>query len=137
MELSDIKVFEQALEKQCRLYEQLLDVLKKETDLLCSEENKNSIISVLKDKIAIMEELRSEDEKISGIKNEWKAMVGPEHPERRNIEGLLRHMEQLLKSILQYEEETSKFFEKFSDQYDNFKNQSSAFRARDAYKDQG
>ena len=123
------------LETQRALYEKLLEIMKSELEALCSEKNKNSLLTLLKEKLSIMEKVQLEDTRIGDIKKEWKDLVGEDSPERVKIETTLKHMEGLLKEILDLEEKTHEFFESFKADLDDAKSKSNALRATRAYND--
>ena len=134
MDMKKTEMLLKGLEAQSRFYEHLLEIMKKELELLCSQDNKNSLVSVLAEKLSIMENIQNEDEKIGDIKKEWKNIVASGSPERQQIENVLKHMEDVLKEILDYEEKSRQLFESFKSDFEEVKSKSQALRASRAYQ---
>jgi len=134
MDMKKTEMLLKGLESQSKYYEHLLEIMKKELELLCSQDKKNSLVSVLAEKLSIMENIQNEDEKIGDIKKDWKDIVASGSPERQQIENVLKHMEDVLKEILDYEEKSRHLFESFKNDFEEVKNKSQALRASRAYQ---
>ena len=100
MNQNKIEILLKGLENQWKLYEKLRDVMKRELDSLTSSDQ-NSLVSLLKEKLSIMQNLEEEDTMIAEIKAEWKNITEKDSNGHNRIQTLLKNMEELLKEILE------------------------------------
>lgn len=121
------------LKVQSGLYQNLLEVMKRELQVLCSEKDQNSMISLLQEKLDIMRLLDEEDSQIGDIKNRWKESIDQNAPERVEIETVLKDMENLLKEILDCEERSRQYLESVKADFQDISTRSNAMRASQAY----
>jgi len=95
------------LKVQSGLYQNLLEVMKRELQVLCSEKDQNSMISLLQEKLDIMRD--------------------------HEIEAVLKQMENLLKEILDCEERSRQCLESVKTDFQDISSRSNAMRASQAY----
>jgi len=133
MDQSKIQILLKGLEVEGELYQELRDVMKRELDSLESID-KNSMMSLMKEKLSLMQRIEEEDSRISDIKVVWKDIVAESSPEYEKITAFLKNMELLLKEILETEERTSQILESFKSDVKDVQTKSKAIRATKAYK---